>query len=187
MTLISQTWTLKETMFQGCSASDAEGLAGIKSDVRRAFEQSRASGDGGSNWQGLVDMIVTRYPDLLQLMAAERSSKGAMLTEIGVLLNMFVDYENLEDPKVIERRSTYYLGAVVPQTASDHLIQEAILDVTDKICTVLLLFEIEGLLLKSDNKEKKRKEKAQDSALKESKYALRMLVEYLIWSTWSER
>ena len=158
-------------------ASDTKGLARMKRDVKMAFEESRARGDGGNDWQGVVDMIVTRYSDRLQLMAGNDSSRKAILTEIGVLLNLFVDYERFDIPTAIEKCSMHYLGAAVPQTASDRLIHEAILSVTNKICSKL--FHVRELLIGDE-------ETADHSALEESKSALKTLLDYLRWSTWSE-
>jgi hypothetical protein len=158
-------------------ASDTKGLARMKRDVKMAFEESRARGGGGNDWQGVVDMIVTRYSDRLQFMAGNDSSREAILAEIGVLLNLFVDYEHLDVPTAIEKCSMHYLGAAVPQTASDHLIHEAILSVTNKICSTL--FRVGELLIEGE-------ETADHSALDESKSELKTLVDYLHWSKWSE-
>jgi len=158
-------------------ASDTEGLARMKRDVKMAFEENRARGDGGNDWQGVVDMVVTRYSDRLQLMAGNDSSRKAILTEIGVLLNLFVDYEHLDIPTAIEKCSMHYLGTAVPQTASDHLIHKAILSVTNKICSTL--FHVRELLIEGE-------ETADHSALDESKSALKKLVDHLHWTTWSE-
>ncbi|KAE8441498.1 hypothetical protein EG329_004886 [Mollisiaceae sp. DMI_Dod_QoI] len=158
-------------------SSEKEELARMKSDVKKAFEESVAREDVGNDWQGVVDMIVTRYSDRLQVMAGNNSSRENILIGIGILLNVFLDYGNVDVPTAVEKCSTHYLGTTVPETASDHFIQEAVLGVTNKICSTL--FYVRELLLEGE-------ETADSSLLDESRVALQELVEYLNWTTWRE-
>jgi hypothetical protein len=158
-------------------ASETERLARVRADLKIAFQGSTASADVGNDWQGVVDLIVSRYSDRLQFMAANTTSREIILREIAVLLNLYVDYGNFDVPTAIEKCLTHYLITAVPQTTSDHMIQEALLTITSKICTTL--FWIGQLLLQDEDT-------ADNSALDESKSALKSLIDYLNWTTWRE-
>ncbi len=52
-------------------ATDVEGLRSMKADFKAAFQESSRRKDVGNDWQGITDMIITRYSDRLQLMAGK--------------------------------------------------------------------------------------------------------------------
>jgi hypothetical protein len=158
-------------------ASDLEGLARIQADVRIAINDSRSRGDFGIDWQGIVDMIVTRYSDRIQLMADSETSGETMLTHVAVLLNSYIDYRYFDVSKARNKCSTHYLGAAVPQTTADYMIYEAIWTAMTQICSTL--FIVRELLLNEVAI-------AGGLALGESKLALKMLMKYLGWTTWRE-
>ncbi|KAK2627798.1 hypothetical protein QTJ16_002444 [Diplocarpon rosae] len=154
-------------------ASEREGLARIKSDVLGLFSQPRSV--ESVDWQGVVDMVVTRYADRLQLLASNLTER-ALLSEINFLLNVFVDYAEPSLSIATERCATSYLTLLTLRTESDFLIYEAIVTVTRKICSTL--FELREILLNEDKELTKLKE-SPNAAIQE-------LIEYLSWSTWLE-
>jgi hypothetical protein len=160
-------------------ASDLEGIAQMKANLKTAFQESSAKEDVGNDWQGVVDMIVLRYSDRLRLMAANDTSREAILSNIAVLLNLYVDYGDFDVATAMEKCSTHYLTAAIPETTSDGMIYEALLAVTKKICSTL--FHVGELLLKDGEEET-----ADSSALDESKSELKKLIDYLDWTTWLE-
>jgi hypothetical protein len=158
-------------------ASNREGLARMHADVKIAVDESRSRGGVGNDWQGVVDMIVTRYSDRLQLMAEKDTSGETILLHIAVLLNLYIDYGNFDVSTAIGKCSTHYLTIAVLQTTADYMIYEALLAVMTKMCSTL--FYIRDLLVEEG-------EIAERSALNESKSALNILIKYLGWTTWRE-
>jgi hypothetical protein len=153
------------------------GLARVQADLKIAFDESRARGGLGNDWQGVVDMIVTRYSDRLQLMAEKHTSGETILLHIAVLLNLHIDYGNFDVSTAIDKCSKHYLTIAVPQTTADYMIYEALLAVMTKICSTL--FYVRDLLVEEG-------EITDSSALDESKSALNILIKYLGWATWRE-
>ena len=53
-------------------------------------------------------MVITRYSDRLQLMAGNDTSRDTILSDIAVLLNLYIDYGSLpmtyQDFKALENR-----------------------------------------------------------------------------------
>jgi hypothetical protein len=158
-------------------ASETKTLARMRADLKLAFEESSTRKHIGNDWQGVVDMIVSRYSDRLRLMAANDTSRETILADIAVLLNLYVDYGNFDVPTAIEKCSTHYLTAAVSRTTADRIIHEALVTVTGKICTTL--FYVGQLLLEDEDS-------ADNSALDESKSVLKALMDYLNWTTWRE-
>lgn len=157
-------------------ASNVEGLGRMKADFKVMFEESSARSHVGNDWQGITDMIITRYSDRLQLMAGNNTSRETLLSDIAVLLNLYIDYGNFNVPTAIEKCAVHYLIAAVPDTSADGMIYEAFLTVMDKICNTLFYV---GQLLQEE-------ETDASSALDESKSALKSLIDYLDWTTWKE-
>lgn len=159
--------------------SDVAGLERVKADFMNLFQESSAKSHVGNDWQGITDMIVLRYSDRLQLMAGNDTSREALLSEIPVLLNLYIDFGNFDVPTAIEKCTVHYLIAAVPETTADRMIHEALYTVMNRICRTL--FYVGQLLL-----EEEEEDTADNSALEESKSALKSLIDYLNWTTWKE-
>ncbi|KAG4435314.1 hypothetical protein IFR05_009203 [Cadophora sp. M221] len=154
--------------------SDKEGLSRLKADVLDIF--SSDSQADTVDWQGVVDMIVTRYSDRLQYLASSNLTDRAALSEINFLLSAFIDYTDLSIPNAIETCSRIYLPTMISPTRSDGLIYEAVLTVTRKICSAL--FEVRDVLLEGENEV--------NSTVTIPNLAIQELIGYLDWSTWLE-
>jgi len=156
------------------SVSDPDGLARLRADTLDIFPSD--SNAEIVDWQGVVDMIVTRYSDRLQYLAMSNLTSRAALSEINFLLNTFIDYMDVSIPDASETCSRIFLPSITPLTRSDGLIYEAILTVTRKICSTL--FEVRNTLLEGDI--------ALDSTVTKPNPAILELIEYLDWTTWLE-
>jgi len=169
-------------------SGDEKGLKVIKEDLKKLLKKSREEGHRNVDWQGVVDMIVSRYSDRLQFLAGNESSHSVMRSEVNIMLNVFIDYKELDTEITIEKCASHYLTPAIPETASDYLIQEAVLTVSRRICSSL--FEVRGLL--HDDEEDKKVEKRKEgkevvrNTVSSAKKVVRDLIEYLGWSTWLE-
>ncbi|CAG8982576.1 hypothetical protein HYALB_00007292 [Hymenoscyphus albidus] len=155
-------------------SSDKEGIVRLKTDLRRIIQESQSQKHVKINWQGVVDMIVSRYTDRLVFIKAEGASHEQILSVLESLLGIFIDYEN---PNIVAAENlcaVHYLTSVIPSTSQDTLIYEALLTVTKQICNTL--FEVRKSLLEA--------EEDQASTVEEAKSKIGILVDYLNWSTW---
>lgn len=127
--------------------TEPEQLYRIRSDLKKTLSRKR-SFQSTVDWQGVVDMVVSRYADRLQLMAGGLLPKQ-LLAEINTLLNMFVDYEDAELPEEdpVKECTLHYLSPLTVEvfTEQDHMISAAIEQVTNKICKTL--FKVREILL----------------------------------------
>jgi hypothetical protein len=157
-------------------SSDSLVLERIRSDVKELFLEDRSQAKESVNWQGVVDMIVTRYSERLQVISYPTSDNNTVLSEINSLLTVFINYKDPDVEAAVEKCSTHYLAAVVPRTSQDHLIDAAISTVSRNICGSL--FQARGILLEG--------EYINDEAVAEAKVVVEELMVYLDWSTWHE-
>jgi len=159
--------------------SDKDVLAKMRADLKVAIDESTTRTELVNDWRGIVDMIVTRYSDRLQMIANKDISRDKLYAGARFLTNAYIDYSEFDIASATEKCSKHYLIAATPQTTSDHLIYESIFTVANKICTTL--FHVVGLL-----GEEQDDETAAQSALEESRSALNSLISYLNWTTWLE-
>lgn len=160
------------------ASSDPLGLEEIKSDVKHMFTESVTESQTSIDWQGVVDMIVTRYSDRLQSMASNTTAQKSLLSEINFLLSVFTNYSSPtpDIAEAMEKCSSHYLRPVSLQTESDHLIHAAVSTVSHKICSTL--FEVREVLLADEG--------AEWNTLEHAKEMVKELIEFLGWSTWLE-
>ncbi|KAL8330859.1 hypothetical protein RB593_001691 [Gaeumannomyces tritici] len=98
------------------------------------------------NWQGVVDMIVTRYSDRLALLASGDLSAGESRSMVNFLLSPFTDAAGGPAPyrPSLERCASLHLGPALARngtsawTAQDELIDAAVGAVSRRICQVLV-------------------------------------------------
>jgi hypothetical protein len=107
-------------------------------------------------------------------MAGNETSRDTILSELAILLNVYIDYGNLDVPMAIQKCTVHYLIAAVPVTSADHMIHQALSAVMNKICSTL--FYVRQLLLEEETEA--------SSDLMESKSALKSVIDYLNWTTW---
>lgn len=156
--------------------SNGEGLFRVKTDLRRILQESFAKKHVIIDWQGVVDMIISRYSDRLMFMKTKDVTQNQILSELHSTLDIFLEYP---DPDIAAGENfcaAHYLQSVTLSTSQDHLTHEALLTVTSQICKTL--FEVRQLLLEA--------EKDKISAIEEAKTRIGQLTDYLGWSTWLE-
>lgn len=160
------------------ASSEPSDLKNIKSDLKAVFSQPTAERKERIDWQGVVDMVVTRYSDRLQFMASNTTTQKSILSEINFLLNVYTNYSSPTPniPEAIEKCTNHYLNPVTPQTDSDHLIHAAVSTVSHKICKTL--FDVREELLAG--------EAAEWNTYEHAKSSIGKLIGYLGWSTWLE-
>jgi hypothetical protein len=141
----------------------------LRFDLKEAMSRERSP---SIDWQGIVDMIITRYSDRLKFLTLENLSRENMAFEIGVLLDVFINYKHVHIPMSIQDCSIHYLRSVTPKTPQDHLIHEAIFAVSQRICNDL--FQVRNLLAEEDFDVAQAKDIVED------------LISYLNWTTWLE-
>jgi len=157
-------------------AGDIDQMRSMRQTVLEAIDQSREGGES-VDWQGIVDMIVTRYSDRLQYMAGNLSTAKTLRSDVDFLVNIFLDHDQLDISTSIARCRTHYLDAAIPHTTQDFLIQNAILEVSHRICSTL--FQVRGLLPAPEKAEA-------EEVLVEAKLRLRDLIRILDWTAWLE-
>ena len=162
------------------TSSDPAHLERIKTDLKHVLSRKRPH-HASTNWQDVVDMIVTRYSDRLKFMAANTTNQKAMLSEINFLLNVFTDYSvngftgpDVDEP--IQKCSNHYLQQVVLHTEQDDMIHTAVSTVSQDICKTL--YEVRATLL--------RGESVGEDVIGEAKLAIRKLIDFLNWTTWKD-
>ena len=156
---------------------DKEGLLRLKRDVVDLF----APGGGAENqksvdWQGVTDMVVSRYAERLQYLVANTTIQKRMLSEVNFLLSLFIDYKDtpINSGASIAQCTTHYLRPITPVTEADHLIHASISTVSERICSTL--FTARAKLLEDGI----NGETVADEVRKE----IKSLIAYLNWSTW---
>jgi hypothetical protein len=160
------------------ASSEPSELEKIKSDLKAVLSKSTNEKHSSIDWQGVVDMIVTRYSERLQFMASPNTTQKSVLSEINFLLNVFTNYSSAAPniPEAVEKCSNHYLNPVSPQTDSDHLIHAVVSTVSHKICSTL--FEVREVLLTDDG--------AEWNTIEHAKSLLGKLISFLGWTTWLE-
>ncbi|KAI1003185.1 hypothetical protein K3495_g5020 [Podosphaera aphanis] len=150
---------------------DDETIQELKNDVLEAFK-NRKNWQQSIDWQGVVDLIVTRYSDVLLYLPTPEMSRQDMLIELKFLLEHFIDFSTLDITAARHRCATHYL---VPRaeltTSTDHLINQAILTVSERICDVL--FDARKNLIEHDS----------ISHTIQAKISIENLMNWLDWTT----
>ncbi|TVY38077.1 Uncharacterized protein LOCC1_G006606, partial [Lachnellula occidentalis] len=158
-------------------SSESEVIMRLKSDLRQALSADKPHQRNSIDWQGVVDLIVTRYSDRLQFMASQKATQSGIQSEINLLLSNFIDYNGTVDAATAKQIcATHYLQSIYPRTAQDHLIYEAVLSVSHEICNTL--FEVRDIVLQPED--------SGSFGADDPKLRVKKLLSYLDWSTWLE-
>lgn len=156
--------------------SDSDNLRRIRKDVLELFRDAEFEKRETINWQNVVDMIVTRYSDRLMFMVQNETSKAAVLSELKLLLDVYVDYKKVDISDSIEKCANHFLEPATPKTEADHLIRAALFEVSHNICDTL--FKVREFLSGDEEESGKKEEKA--------KQLIKGLIDELAWTTWLE-
>ncbi|ETS75013.1 hypothetical protein PFICI_13497 [Pestalotiopsis fici W106-1] len=159
------------------SATDAE-LAVIKAHLERKTPAARGetSSQGGTDWQGVTDMVVTRYADVLQL-GSKCETVEAMKRFLDHLLMMYIDHEQdkVDLRKAEQSCAKHYLLGTVTTTPEEELIYAGILATTRLICDTL--FRAYEVVQNSE---------PDVESLTEAVSLVQGLMDTLRWSKWKE-
>jgi hypothetical protein len=154
------------------SSADPKILKDIKSEVLSVL--SNPSKTPSIDWQGVVDLIVTRYSDRLQFLALPSTPHSSFLGELNFLLNLYISYSNPSVPASISSCTTHYLARLQLSTHTDKLLYAAVSNITSTICNTL--FSLRSSLLDSNT----------TATLDAAKEQINDLTSYLDWTTWLE-
>ncbi|KAL1845487.1 hypothetical protein Plec18170_009744 [Paecilomyces lecythidis] len=143
---------------------DLEPLRQDLTEMIMKYEPPRHSFD----WQSIADMIVTRYSDELQILAAGNfTTIESLREELENILAPFIDYSEHNAGDAITERCA---GQFIPHGApNDTLASQAVQTVSHKICSTLTTSMLDTTL-----------------DLKTAINSFQDLINYLSWSTWKE-
>ncbi|KAK4466051.1 hypothetical protein QBC42DRAFT_167624 [Cladorrhinum samala] len=160
------------------SVTDQE-LRAIKARVEEVVRDRVDGKQASVDWQGVTDMIVTRYADRLWDVAETVDSLRVLQGVVNGLLNSHIDY-SVEDEgyeRAITNCAKHYVQFSPVTTEQDHLISVAIGSVTQAICATL--FDVRKVILDDADG-------ASDETLAAAKGLLKSLNSKLRWSRWKE-
>ncbi|KAK4143469.1 uncharacterized protein C8A04DRAFT_12335 [Dichotomopilus funicola] len=167
----------------GVGGKELRAIRGRVEEVVR--ERTGGKGTGGNNvgavdWQGVVDMVVSRYADRLRYMAEGVHDAETMRIELNGALNTHIDY-SIQDTETrseaaIDRCSSFYTLAASPQTLEDGLILTAVETVARDICSTL--FEARNLFAEDPA--------ANDTSVARAQQIIQQLMNRLKWTKWKK-
>ncbi|KAI0010192.1 hypothetical protein F4779DRAFT_578478 [Xylariaceae sp. FL0662B] len=142
--------------------------------VRRSTSRSQAA---AADWQGVTDMVISRYVGHLPLMAGARSL-DILKREVNCLVNVYIDYA-VADAGFLAARSRcsgFFLRSVTVRTPKDRLVRAALESTTAMICEAL--FRVRQLVVEDPD--------ADERAVIAANEVVRDLMDALAWSEWRE-
>ncbi|KAI2612451.1 uncharacterized protein GGS25DRAFT_475424 [Hypoxylon fragiforme] len=159
--------------------SDAE-MHAVKKHVSAAVARSLSQKQTPVDWQGVTDMIVTRYARRL-LFIAETDSLDIVRSEVNNLLTVHIDFSGNKTDEGFtfarQRCTDFYLQPVQVRTPEDELIYAAIENTTATICKAL--FDTRQLLVEGHVAD-------EATALSATKQLFGSLMETLRWAEWKD-
>ncbi|KAI1777979.1 hypothetical protein F4818DRAFT_331470 [Hypoxylon cercidicola] len=158
-------------------ASDEE-LRVMRQHVADSVARSMSRGKEPLNWQGVTDMITTRYASRLPLIA-QAGSIDILRDEVNHLLNTHIDYSEADTSYFAaqQRCTEFYFQPVQARTPEDKLIYAAIESTAAAICAAL--FQARKLVVEDP-------EADESAAFSAAKAVVANLMETLRWSEWKE-
>ncbi|EEY18793.1 conserved hypothetical protein [Verticillium alfalfae VaMs.102] len=151
-----------------------EELESIRTDVAESlstFEVPQLT----ESWQGITDMVFSRYSDRLRFMA-EKATWDDIRSELNVLLDSFVNYTPSAGPDIsagTRECAEHFLRPVNSSTWQDKLIRVAFETVLTRLCTDL--FSVRDIVSKPEEDE---------NTLKKVRIVIRDLMGWLEWTEW---
>ncbi|KAI2631061.1 hypothetical protein GGR54DRAFT_183421 [Hypoxylon sp. NC1633] len=160
------------------SGASSEEMEIIKEHVASSVARSMARKQRPVDWQGITDMIVTRYLNRLPLIAQTDSIEIAK-SEVNILLNVHIDYSEEGDKlKAARQRCTeFYLKPVQAKTEADQFLYAGIESTAATICAAL--FKARQLIVEDTDAD-------ESTALGAAQKVVNDLMDTLRWSNWKE-
>ncbi|KAI4861900.1 hypothetical protein F4820DRAFT_42727 [Hypoxylon rubiginosum] len=158
--------------------ASGDELRVMREHLADSVARSISRGQRPLNWQGVTDMIVTRYASRLPLIA-QAVSIDILRGEVNHLLNTHIDYSEGDDgfATAQQRCAEFYLQPVRVRTPQDQLIYAAIESTAAVICAAL--FEARKLVVEDSDTD-------ESTAFSAAKDVVKTLMETLSWSEWKE-
>ncbi|KAI0377098.1 hypothetical protein F5Y04DRAFT_265019 [Hypomontagnella monticulosa] len=158
-------------------ASDDE-MRVVREHVANSMARSIASKNAPLDWQGVTDMITTRYAQRLPFISRSNSI-NVIRNEVNNLLNVYIDYSDTDDglSSAQKRCAQFYLQPTRVRTPEDELIYAAIEATATTICTAL--FEVRRLVIEDT-------EIDETSAIDATRNIISDLMDTLRWPEWKE-
>ncbi|KAI0829498.1 hypothetical protein F5Y06DRAFT_290835 [Hypoxylon sp. FL0890] len=156
----------------------SEEMDVVREHVAHSMARSVSSGKAPVDWQGVTDMVVTRYAKRLPLIA-QTDSIDIIRSEVNGLLNIYIDYAETDDGFMAARQrcTEFYLQPVQVRTPEDKLIYAAFENTSATICEAL--FKARQLVVEDPDVD-------ESEAINAVKQIINDLMEMLRWSDWKE-
>ncbi|KAI1439708.1 hypothetical protein F5Y02DRAFT_405045 [Annulohypoxylon stygium] len=158
--------------------ASSEEMDAVREQVAESVARSISHIQRPIDWQGVSDMIVTRYVKRLPFIV-QTDSIDIIKAEVNGLLNIYIDYAETDDnfAGARQRCAEFFLQPIEPRTSEDKLIYAAFENTTATICAAL--FKVRGLVIEDTD--------AHESlAMQSSKQIISELMESLSWSNWKD-
>ena len=160
------------------TSAHPEQLSLVKAELQDVVQRPRSWKT--TNWQGVTDMIVSRYQDRLTFLISN-PSRSEFLATVNHLVLQYIDYSDVgtlatATTSPLHRCSSHYLQSVLVSTPQDEIIYQAISTVSERICSTL--FTARDLLINDNEGDDEEKEEALHKAVR----MLQNLVDWLDWS-----
>ncbi|KAI1460549.1 hypothetical protein F4805DRAFT_416301 [Annulohypoxylon moriforme] len=150
----------------------------VREHVAESIARSISHMQTPIDWQGVSDMIVTRYDKRLPLIA-ETGSIDLLKAEINGLLNIYIDYAEADNglAGAQQRCTEFFLQPVQPRTSEDKLIYAAFENTTATICAAL--FKVRELIIENTDAD-------ESEAIHATRQIISSLMKSLSWSNWKD-
>ncbi|KAI9742359.1 MAG: hypothetical protein M1818_003892 [Claussenomyces sp. TS43310] len=156
-------------------------LLRMKDDLHKIL-RTRQGSQVSINWQGVVDLIISRYADRLQFMATGPPHE-IFVAELNHLLDTFIDYKSPSRDASIHRCSSHWLEPAAKTKAmftdQDVLISAAVETVSRTLCQTL--FDIRQTLMDGRGDAVVHPDLAVATI---AAPAIRRLIDWLDWTVW---
>ncbi|KAI0902086.1 hypothetical protein F4806DRAFT_25970 [Annulohypoxylon nitens] len=158
--------------------ASSEEMDTVREHVAESVARSISHIQRPIDWQGVSDMIVTRYVKRLPFIV-QTDSIDIIKAEVNGLLNIYIDYAETDDnfAGARQRCAEFFLQPIEPRTWEDKLIYAAFENTTATICAAL--FKVRELVIEETYAD-------ESLVMQSSKQIISELMESLSWSNWKD-
>ncbi|KAI1213153.1 uncharacterized protein F4807DRAFT_413082 [Annulohypoxylon truncatum] len=158
--------------------ASSEELDVVREHVAESIARSISHLQSPIDWQGVSDMIVTRYVKRLPFIA-QTDSIDIIKAELNGLLNIYIDYAETDVgfAGARQRCAEFFLQPVQPRTSEDKLVYAAFEKTTSTICAAL--FKAREIVIEDPDAD-------EPVAMHATKQIIGSLVKSLGWSNFKD-